>query len=135
MTLGAVAYVASYFKYKNPTPFYGTPTNKPLKLLKAKLRANTSSMEAHLGRGDYGYLGLALTDVEYTRITTHSPRLMHLTIPFLFTFHQGQAKLIPSPSDTCTMSRHANTTSARMLRRHYNGIFKMLLRTNTWRHS
>ena len=69
MTLGAVDYAASYFKYKTPTPIQGSPTNKTLKRLKQELRANTSSVESDLGGGDHGYLGLLLTDAEYATFT------------------------------------------------------------------
>ena len=58
MTIGAVDYASSYFKYKTPTPIQGTPTNKTLKRLKQELRANASSVESDLGGGDHGYLGL-----------------------------------------------------------------------------
>ena len=74
MILGAVDSAASYFKYKTPTPIHGAPTNKPLKWLKADLRANSSSVEADLGGRDYGYPGLVLTDAEYTGMTMHPPR-------------------------------------------------------------
>ena len=69
MTIGAVDYAASYFKYKTPTPVQGAPTNKTLKRLKQELRANASSVESDLGGGDHGYLGLVLTDPEYTTVS------------------------------------------------------------------
>ena len=69
MTIGAVDYAASYFKYKTPTPIQGTPTNKTLKRLKQELRANASSVETDLGGGDHGYLGLLLTDAEYAAVS------------------------------------------------------------------
>ena len=69
MTLGAVDYATSYFKYKTPTPIQGAPTNKTLKRLKQELRENASSVESDLGRGDHGYLGLMLTDAEYATVT------------------------------------------------------------------
>ena len=69
MTVGAVDYAASYFKYKTPTPIQGAPTNKTLKRLKQELRANASSVESDLGGGDHGYLGLVLTDAEYASIS------------------------------------------------------------------
>ena len=69
MTLGAVDYVASYFKYKTPTPIQGTPTYKALKRLKAELRANASSVETSLGGGNHGYLGLVLSDAEYENVS------------------------------------------------------------------
>ena len=69
MTLGAVDYVASYFKYKTPTPIQGIPTYKALKRLKAELRANASSVETDLGGGNHGYLGLVLSDAEYAQVS------------------------------------------------------------------
>jgi len=69
MTIGAVDYAASYFKYKTPTPIQGTPTNKTLKRLKQELRANASSVETDLGGGDHGYLGLVLTEQEYQAVS------------------------------------------------------------------
>ena len=69
MTLVAVNYAASYFKYKTPTPIQGDPINKTLKRLKQELRANTSSVESDLGGGDHGYLGLVLTNVKYATTT------------------------------------------------------------------
>ena len=66
MMIPAVNYAASYFKYKNPTPVQGAPTNKTLKQLKQELRANASSVKSDLGGRDHRYLGLVLTDVEYT---------------------------------------------------------------------
>ena len=68
MTLGAIDYATSFFKYKTPTPIHGAPTNKTLKRLKAELRANASSVESELGGGDHGYLGLVLTNMEYASI-------------------------------------------------------------------
>ena len=69
MTLGAVDYATSYFKYKTPTPIQRDPTNKTLKRLKQELWENTSSVESDLGRGDHRYLGLVLTDAEYATVT------------------------------------------------------------------
>ena len=73
MTLGAVDYAASYFKFKTPTPIHGTPTNRPLKRLKSELRANVSSVELDLGGGNHRYLGLVLTDIEYANILPIPP--------------------------------------------------------------
>ena len=68
MTLGAIDYAGSFFKYKTPTPIQGTPANKTLKRLKTELRANASSVESDLGGGNHGYLGLVLTEAEYAAI-------------------------------------------------------------------
>ena len=68
MTIGTINYALLYFKYKTPTPIRGKPTHKSLKRLKLKLQANASSVEIDLGGGNYGYLGLVLTDEEYVLI-------------------------------------------------------------------
>ena len=68
MGLGAVDYAASYFKYKTLTPIQGAPTNKTLKRLKQELRANASSVKSDLGGGDHVYLGLVLTDINFTTV-------------------------------------------------------------------
>ena len=68
MNFGTIDYVASYFKYKTPTPIRGIPTYKALKRLKLELQANASSVETDLGSGNHGYLGLVLTDAEYATI-------------------------------------------------------------------
>ena len=73
MTLGAVDYAASYFKYKTPTPIQGTLTHKTLKRLKAELRANASSVETDLGGGDHGYLGLVLNAADYALLNPEHP--------------------------------------------------------------
>ena len=73
MTTGTIDYVTSYFKYKTPTPIRGKPTSKALKRLKTELQANASSVESDLGGGDYGYLGLILTDIEYSSIPGTTP--------------------------------------------------------------
>ena len=62
-------YAATHFKYSTPTPINGDPTNKSVKRLKTELRANGSSVNTDLGGRDHGYLGLILSDVEYSRIT------------------------------------------------------------------
>ena len=61
--------MASYFKYKTPTPIQGTPTYKALDRLKAKLRANASSVETDLGGGNHEYLGFSLSDAEYAYVS------------------------------------------------------------------
>lgn len=48
MTSSSIDYAASYVKYK-PPPIQGTPTDKSLERLIAKLRANAGSVETDLG--------------------------------------------------------------------------------------
>ena len=59
---------SAYFPYSTPTPVQGEPNYKTLKRLKYVLRANASSVNSDLGDGDHGYLGLVLSDQEYTRV-------------------------------------------------------------------
>ena len=70
---GNIDYANLYFKYKIPNPIHGEPSYKSLKRLKTELRANASSVDTDLGGGDHGYLGLVLSDAEYTRITPTPP--------------------------------------------------------------
>ena len=77
--------MASYFKYKRPTPIQGTPTYKALNRLKAELRANASSVETDLGGGNHGYLWLVLSDAKYANV---SPT------PFLIPAYPAPLRLI-----------------------------------------
>ena len=63
-----VDYTTLYLKYPVTTPINGEPTNTSIKRLETEIRANASSVDADLGGGDHGYLGLYLSDVEYARI-------------------------------------------------------------------
>ena len=68
-----IDYASTYFPYTSPTPIQGEPTYKTLKRLKNELRANASSVDSNLGGGDHGYLGLVLTDEEYSRVAPDFP--------------------------------------------------------------
>ena len=81
MASNNIDYAAVYFKYSIPTPITGEPTHKSLKRLETELRANTSSVDTDLGGGDHGYLGLVLTDVDYTRITPTPLPFVPLNFP------------------------------------------------------
>ena len=88
-----IDYVHTYFKYPTPTPINGEPTNKSLKRLKNELRANASSVDSDLGGGDHGYLGLVLTDIEYSNVSATAfvapPFPRTLTIPVATTAVQA----------------------------------------------
>ena len=73
MTTGTINYTASYFKCKTPTQIQGDPTNKSIKILKTELQANKSLVERNIGKEDHGYLGLVLSDVEYTLVPGTTP--------------------------------------------------------------
>ena len=63
-------------------PIRGEPTHKSLKRLKLELQANASSLEIDLGGGNHSYLGLVLTDAEYTLIPNTQP-FVALNYPLL----------------------------------------------------
>ena len=73
MTFGTIDYASLYFKYKTLTPIQGELMHKSLKRLKLELQVNVSSVETDLGEGNYGYLGLVLTDEEYVSIPNTEP--------------------------------------------------------------
>ena len=68
-----IGYAALYFKCMVPAPINGEPTNKTIKRLNQEIRANASSVETDLGEDDHGYLGLFLSNEEYTRIIPTPP--------------------------------------------------------------
>ena len=73
MTTTKIDYATTYFPHSSPTPIRGEPSYKALKKLKNELRANASSVDSDLGGGDYGYLGLILSEEEYQRICANDP--------------------------------------------------------------
>ena len=94
MTSNRTDYAATYFPYRSPTPIQGEPTYKALKRLKNELRANASSVDCDLGGGDHGYLGLILTEEEYTRIAPDDP---FVAPEFPGTLHWGRKVTINVP--------------------------------------
>ena len=130
MATGTVDYAASYFKYKTPTPIQGAPTNKTLKRLKQELRANASSVESDLGGGDHGFLGLVLTDVDYTSVST---------TPFTAPTYPT-ALDIPPGSDQVTALNLRETYKeerrayfeCKMLRKRSSAIFKTQSKISIW---
>ena len=129
MTVGAVDYAASYFKYKTPTPIQGTPTNKTLKHLKQELQANASSVESDLGGGNHGYLGLILAGTEYATIS-ETPLL--LAIQQHSKFPEERTKCKHSISRNNTREPIDSTMSARILKSRYSAMHKTRLKTSTW---
>ena len=88
-------YASTFFKYKTPSPIHGTPTNATLKRLKTKLRTNVSSVESDLGGGDYGYLGLVLTDQEYASISL---------VPFVPPQYPGELNIDPEANHIAALN-------------------------------
>ena len=118
---GNIDYATLYFKYKNPTPINGEPTYKSLKRLKTELRANASSVDTDLGGGDHGYLGLVLSDVEYTRINP---------TPAAFVAPNFPGALVIDPAFTAIQAVQARESHAEdmALYRECKNVEKALLR-------
>ena len=60
-----VDYATTYFKYPVLASINGEPINKSLKRSKMELRANISSVDTDLGKGNHEYIGLSLANSGY----------------------------------------------------------------------
>ena len=123
MTIGTIDYAAYYLKYKTPTPIQGTPTNKSLKRLKQELWANASSVESDLRGGDHGYLGLVLTDAEYTEVSRTA--FTAPTFPEPLTIPPGTDQVTALNLREVHQDKNVLTTNANMLKNHFNNMYKM----------
>ena len=65
-----INYVTTTFPFKTLTKVHSLPTYELLRDIKNELKANAASVQCDLGGGDYGHLGLVLTDDEYKNVTT-----------------------------------------------------------------
>ena len=88
MTVSIIDYAFLYFKYKTPTLINREPINKALKRLKLELKVNASLVETDLRGGNYGYLGLVLTEQEYTNIPN--------TQLFIAPYYLGSLVILPT---------------------------------------
>ena len=116
-----VDYASTYFKYPVTSPINGEPTNKSLKQLNTKLRANNSSVETYLGGGDHGYLGLLLTDAEYTRINPTSD-------PFVTPNFPAALVIIPNLASVEAVNVKESHKEAMRIYRECKNVEKTLLR-------
>ena len=129
MTIGMVDYAASYFKYKTPTPIQGTPTNKTLKQLKQELRANAASVELDLGGGDHGYLGLVLTDTEYTKVSATA--FTAPAFPDPLTIPAGTDQVTALNLQEVHKDKKREYYACKNVEKRFNDTFKTLSKTNT----
>ena len=77
---------ATLFPYETIPKIHCEPTYESIKMLKDKLRANTTKINNDLGGGAHGHLGLILTPTEYATIPA---------IPYVHLGHPG-ALTIPA---------------------------------------
>ena len=57
------------FHYKTLTCIHGIPDYHSIKTIEDEVKANASSVQASLGGGRYGHLGLVLSDTKYAHIS------------------------------------------------------------------
>ena len=93
---------------------------KTLKKLKNELRTNTNSAESDLGGSDHRYLGLVLTNEEYTRIMSDHP---FVAPKFSDTLR------IPASADTVdTLNLRENQTQNISIYSEYHEVERALMR-------
>ena len=69
MVQASVDYATTYFEFPVVDKIHGEPSYETLKKLKKQLKANALAVPSTLGGGNFGLLGLVLTDPEYARIS------------------------------------------------------------------
>lgn len=85
MSSTSIDYINTYFQFKELTKIHGAPTYESLQEIKDQLKANAASVTSNLGGGVNGHLGLVLSPVEYTNVSSieyqHPPHPGKLAIP------------------------------------------------------
>ena len=69
MVQAPVDYATTYFEFPVVDKIHGRPSFESLRTLKKQLKANALAVPSTLGGGNFGLLGLVLTNAEYTRIS------------------------------------------------------------------
>ena len=114
-------YMTLYFKYPVPTTINGEPTNMSIKRLQTEIRANANSVNTDLGGGNHRYLGLYLSNIEYTWINP---------APTPFEAPAWSSALSINPATTTVDTLHAKEMHHEKMRvyRDCKNIEKALLR-------
>jgi len=63
----------TWFQHQVLTRIHGTPVFETLQVLTTELKANASSVPTTLGGGNYGHLGLVVSDQKYASLANSSP--------------------------------------------------------------
>ena len=63
--MSSTNYCSDFFEFETLTPIIGKPDYQSLKRLKDQIKANAQAVPSTLGGGQYGLLGLVLSDMEY----------------------------------------------------------------------
>lgn len=65
--------IDTYFQHKVLTRLHGQPTYETLQTLSTEIKANAASVPSTLGGGNFGHLGLILSDARYATLATTIP--------------------------------------------------------------
>ena len=95
MSTNHVNYIETYFEFKELTKIHGEPTYDSIKQLHNELKANARSVCSSLGGGNYGHLGLVLTDAQYGMISN---------VPFVRPDHPGPLIIPPNITNHMTVT-------------------------------
>jgi len=83
----AINFRETYFIHPTLTKIQGEPTYHSLQLLSQELKANAASVPSNLGGGNYGYLGLLLSDAQFALLSN---------TPFVHPVHPGTLTIAPT---------------------------------------
>ena len=88
----------TYFQHKVLTRIHGQPTYDSLQTLSTEIKANAASVPSTLGGGQYGHLGLILSDARYTALA-HTVPWISPANPGVFAPPAGPAAQIAAAKD------------------------------------
>jgi hypothetical protein len=82
--------IDTYFQHKVLTRLHGQPTYETLQTLVTEIKANAASVPSTIGGGNFGHLGLILSDARYATLAN--------TIPWITPVNPGP--FVPPPAGT-----------------------------------
>ena len=104
----AVNYIDMYFEYKELTKIHGEPNYESIKCLHLQIKTNAGSVPSNLGGGNFGHLGLVVTQAKYALISN---------APFVCPVHPGPCVIPPKllvnvALSLCPIALHVQTEPA-----------------------
>ena len=83
----AINYKETYFQYKELTKIHGEPNYDSIRRLHNQIKANAASVPSNLGGGQFGHMGLVLTQNQHGMISN---------APFIRPVHPGPCVIPPN---------------------------------------
>ena len=102
---GAINYIETVFEYKELTKIHGEPTYESVKRLHNEVKANAVQVRSNLGGGNFGHLGLVMSNAQYALISG---------VPFNRPAHSGP--LVVPPGSTQAQIQAIRDTHREQLR-------------------